>query len=106
MSKTSEGYEIDKPLNQWVEETVDVKRIVPKDDGEKISFEEVTEKAKQKTMYIDVKPTKLACSFENHKFSPTGKHPEFQCEECGFITMAHPVTFKYDPKTKRLEYRI
>lgn len=103
---TSEGYEFDKPLNEEILEEIEVKTLKPVFDGDNITFEEGTQKAFQRTTYIDVKPSVMMCPFQEHDFEPTEIIPQYKCQKCGFVTTAHPVTFKYNPKTKKLEYRV
>src|SRR5690606_26738306 len=106
--KLSSGQEFPKPLNQFIEEEVEVDVVRPMLDEanpEKKTFVRRREKFTQKTMYIDAPKKKITCPDKDHLFEPTSTPNHFACTKCNFTAIAHPHKAKYNPSTKKLEPR-
>lgn len=98
----------DQPLNQWIEEEVEVPQMVPKvnQKEKRIEFEQKKVKATQKTFYASSPKKKMICAKGTHYFAciNRGKYI-FKCHNCDYHKIAYPVTFKFDPDTGVLAYR-
>jgi beta-N-acetylglucosaminidase len=98
----------DKPLNEWVEEDVEVPVLTPEFDEKKktVKIKRENQIFKQKTFYSNAPQRKVICAQGTHKFACTNKGKYiFKCVKCDFHKIAYPVTFKFDPKTGILSYR-
>lgn len=96
----------DKPLNEWVEEDVEIPVYTPVVNEElgRVEITQGTKKVKQKTMYIPDTSRKTIC--KDHEYISVDIHKYlFKCIHCDWCRIAPPVTFKYDPSDKSLRYR-
>ena len=108
MPKLSDGKEFDKPLNQFIEEEVEVdvvRPLIDENNPEHKTFVRRKEKFTQKTMYLDIKPKQIMCPEGEHDFVPTLVPNRFACEKCKFNVVAYPHKARYNPQTKKLEPR-
>ncbi len=94
------------PLNEFVEEDVDVTVINPVVDekNKRVSFKTDVEKAKQKVYYAHSIPRTVVCG--EHFFIPEDpKKYIFRCKNCTFHYKAQVITHKYNPDTGEIVYR-
>lgn len=87
----------DVTLNEWVEEEVKVKAIVPViDKKNNVSYEEKEIVGKQKVMYIDP-PTRTAiCPRGKHDFFPhTPSRGIFACSRCSYKYKTYPISHEF-----------
>lgn len=98
--------EFDKPLNEWIEEDVDVKVMTPTFDPEtkKVELKQEIKRVKQKTYYSDSAPTRLVCTDHVYRCIDKGKY-KFKCVKCDWHRIALPVSFKFDEATGILTRR-
>lgn len=89
---------------KWIEEDISVRELVPEVVGDGVKYTYKDKIYKQKTMYVDAPKKKIACAFVDHEFVPDGPN-KFKCENCTYVRIAHPVTWKYNPVTKKLDPR-
>lgn len=93
----------DKPLNEWIEEDVDVKVMSPiyNPQTKRVEIKEDVKRVKQKTFYSDSPASRVVCN--NHFYLPfdMGKYM-FKCRKCDWHRIAPPVTFQYLPDTGEL----
>lgn len=98
----------DKPLNQWIEDEVDVPTFEPQvNEAEgRVEFTQTTKKVKRRTMYSDAKPTRIVCSKHEYYCADKGKYL-FKCRNagCQWHRIAPPISFKFDPETGILTHR-
>ena len=93
------------PLNTWVEEEVDVPSFEPKvnESENRVEFEQTTKKATRRTFYAHSAPRKVMCA--SHEYLPCKGDYKYHCIHCDWIKVGYPVTYKYDPETKKLLHR-
>lgn len=99
----------DKPLNEWVEEEVEIPSFEPvvNEQAERVEFRQTTRKATRKTYYAKSEARKLLCSSGDHFFYPKDKKKSiFVCNKCSFHKIAYPVTYRYNHKTGQLQHKI
>lgn len=95
-----------KPLNQWIEEEVEMPVFTPEvnEDEGRVEFTQTTKKVKQKTFYSDSPPRRVVCA--NHEYICLSKPKSlFKCTKCDWNRIALPVTYRYNPETKELIHR-
>jgi len=97
----------DKPLNEWVEEEVEIPSFEPvvNEEHKRVEFRQTMKKATRKTYYAKSEPRQLICN--EHFFYPEDKKKAlFACNKCNYKKIAYPVTYRYNPETGRLTHRI
>ena len=106
MTMTSDGKDFPHPLNTFIEEEVDMPTFTPGVDekNNRVEFKQEMKKVKQRTIYVDSKPTRLVCSAHIYACINKGKY-HFKCTKCDWHRIALPITFKFDPETGILTYR-
>jgi hypothetical protein len=95
-----------KPLNQFIEEEVEITTMTPVVDQEssRVTFKMGKEKALQKTYYASSTPKMIIC--KDHSYKPLDpKRYIFKCEKCDWHYKAMPVTHKYHPEDNTLRLR-
>lgn len=71
------------PLNEWIEEDVDVTVNEPVFEGGKVTIKQRIEKQSQKTIYINAPKKKLSCKDADHYFDIVDVHTyEARCRYC------------------------
>jgi hypothetical protein len=89
----------EKPLNQWIEEDVPVRknRFIPDaNDPTRGRITTVVEMQKQKTMYIDAPKQHYRCKDGEHVFYVKDKHKWiFSCQKCTYSRKVYPTTYKF-----------
>lgn len=104
MSEVDDFLKTGKKLNEFVEEEVDVSVVKPVVEGNKIKFEQTTEKLKQKVYYSHSPQRMVICG--NHFFEPFDpKKYIFKCKKCDYHYQASTLTRKYNPSTGKLDLR-
>ena len=101
--------EFDKPLNEFIEEEIEIPAFEPvvNEKMKRVEFRQTTKKATRKTFYAKSTPRKLMCAPGEHFFYPKDKKKSlFACNKCGFHKIAYPVTYKYYPETGQLVHKI
>lgn len=98
--------EFNKPLNQWVEDEIEVPSYEPKlnKKEKRIEFTKTTKKVTRKTMYVNSIPRKFSCADGHKYFCLDKKKYIFKCinRGCDWHIVARPIDYKYDQKTKDL----
>ena len=80
--------------NEWMEEKIPIKVRSLDDKGQ---LQEKTEWHTQKVVYIDAKPTRLACDAGGHNWYVIDTHKYlYGCRNCRRKVIAFPVTYKFD----------
>jgi hypothetical protein len=86
-----------KPFDEWVEEEVTIRKLVPTEIDEttgKFKLEYKDLKTTQKTMYVNPAQRKVMCSQGTHEFFCIDNHKYlFACRKCDFRKQAFPVTY-------------
>ena len=98
--------DFDKPLNVWTEEEVEVPTFKPEynEKEKRLEVKQSTTKIKQRTMYVDSRPSTVVCS--QHIYFPKDKGKSlFKCKNCAWHRIALPISFKFDPETGILTRR-
>lgn len=97
----------DKPVNQWIEEDVEVKVMTPVFDPKtkNVTIKEEVKTAKQKTYYAQSKPSTIVCSEHIYRCKDKGKYL-FKCTKCSWHKIAYPVSYRFDPETGILTNRV
>lgn len=98
-----------KPLNEWIEEEVEVPSFEPivNEKMKRVEFKQTTRKATKKTFYAKSEPRKLLCSSGEHFFYPKDRKKSiFACNRCGFHKVAYPVTYKYNQDSGQLQHKV
>lgn len=99
--------DFDKPLNQWVEEEIEIPSFEPvvNEAEKRVEYNQVMKKATRKTYYSDSRPRQLICN--DHFFYPEDKKKAlFACNRCRYKKIAYPVTYRYNPETGKLTHRV
>lgn len=95
------------PLNTVIEEDVEIPTFEPvvNEKKQRVEFRKTIRKVKQKTIYVDAKPTRIICA-KDHQYLPVDKGRYlFGCIKCDWHKIAFPVTYKYDQDAKTLTHR-
>jgi hypothetical protein len=83
----------DKKLNEWIEEDVPVRRLVPKESKGGVRFDLVTQMEKQRAIYVDAPPVRVGCKKGEHEWYMANKHTYFcKCRKCSMGRSIFPVT--------------
>lgn len=99
----------DKPVNEWIEEEVDVPVFKPRvnEKLKRVEFVQGTEKATKRTYYAKSDPRKVVCAPGQHFFYPENRKKSiFACNRCNYHKIAYPVTYKYNSETGQLIHKI
>jgi hypothetical protein len=94
-------------LNEFITEEVEIPATLPvyDDKTKKVSFQEVTQKAVQKTFYAHSVPRQAICT--DHVFDCLDKGRYlFRCQKCTWTQIAPPRSFRFDPQTGKLTRRL
>lgn len=88
----------DKPLNEWVEEEVMVREVVPEVDEKNnkvhLTYKDVPHQ--QKTMYVQPKTSIAKCEDGQHNWLCIDRHKYlFSCTKCPYRYKAFPITFDF-----------
>jgi len=98
--------QFDKPVNQWIEEDINVDVMTPVvDEKGKIKIEKQTQTFKQKTFYAQSTPNRVVCNEHIYFCQDKGKYL-FRCTKCDWNRVAPPITFKFDESTGILTRRL
>jgi hypothetical protein len=90
---------------KWIEETVTVTEMVPElGKDNKLTFTPKEKTYIEKSIYFDSPKVKIRCADQDHLFYKI-KPNTYACEKCQYVRVAHPITYKYNPETKKLELR-
>lgn len=94
------------PTNKWIEEEVDVPVMTPEVNEKegRVEFTQTIKKVKQRTYYANSKPRRVVCGSHNYICVDKGKSL-FKCTKCDWMRIALPVTYRYNPETKKLIHR-
>lgn len=98
----------DKPVNEWIEEEVEIPSFEPRvnEAKKRVEFVQATKKATRKTYYASSPARKVICAGGQHKFRSLDIHKSlFKCRECDFHKIAYPVTYKFNQETGKLIHR-
>lgn len=100
---TDEQKPFDKPLNEWIEEDVDVKVMSPtyNPQTKRVELKEDIKRVKQKTYYSDSPASRVVCNNHHYQMINPGKYM-FKCTNCDWHRIAPPVTFRFIPETGEL----
>lgn len=90
--------DFDKPLDKWIDETVNVRTLVPvmdeKNKRVKLEYQDVP--TKQRTMYVNPPSRKVMCAAGEHEFYCADKHKYiFACNRCSFKRQVFPTTYEF-----------
>lgn len=98
--------EFDKPLDEWIEEEIEVPTIEPvlNKSGKVVKLKKTIRKATQKTFYSRGKSRKVLCGDHEYYSLDKGKYL-FRCKHCDWRMIAPPINFKFDEKTGKLTHR-
>jgi hypothetical protein len=84
-------------LNEFIEETVNVKRMIPKEVNGRIEMEVKDVPTKQRTMYIDAPERKIKCKDGEHSwYLKDNRRYIYACKKCGYHKKIYPVTHKFE----------
>ena len=89
----------DKPLNEWIDETVMVREVEPevnKKTGKvKLIYKDVP--YQQKTMYVQPITQNVKCEDGQHNWYCEDKHKYlFSCTKCPYKMQAYPTTYRFE----------
>lgn len=88
----------DKPLDEWIEEDIMVRELVPELDEKtsriKMNYKDVP--YKQKTMYVNPKSQTAKCEDGQHAWICIDKHSYlFTCTKCPYKMQVYPTTYDF-----------
>jgi hypothetical protein len=103
--KSLSKQKFDKPLEEWIDETVEIPVIEPVlNKNNQIEYKETTKKFKQKTFYSNKTPTRMVCG-DHHFICVDKANYIFKCTKCDWHYKSHPITHRFDEKRGKLVHR-